>query len=291
MTDLFFDGNRLVPFSQVRLSPLNTALLYGESLFEAVPVYHGKPLFLKDHLERLEKGCKFLGWPMPSRSFFEKAIRLYAAQIPGHFIIRFNLVQELDPPAGPRQFSRKPPRLLAMTRSLRHQPEDFYPPSGRAGIGTSVVPSPSSVPGQFKWIFYMMVRRDFRLRPEWDEMLRLNDKGFVVDGGSASPLWAFEGKVIAPPLREGGLESVTRKKVLELCKDLRIPAVEKSWKPSDVLKKGELFFVGSGIGILTVTHLMGKSLKPSTPLALRLWQHYRNLALQSPHFDRSLLIN
>lgn len=284
MTDLLFVDGRLVPLQQARLSPLNTALLYGESLFEAVPVYHGRPLFFRDHFERLEKGCRFLGWPVPARKLFEKAIRLYAARTPGHFIIRFSLAQELDPPAGPRQFSKKLPRLFAMIRPLRHRPEDFNPPSGRAGIGTSSVPGPSAVPGEFKWIFYMMVRRDFRLHPEWDEMLRLNEKGFVVDGGSASPLWAAEGTVYAPPLRHGGLESVTRGKIFGLCRSLRIPVVEKAWRPSDVLKRGELFFAGSGVGILTISHLMGKPLGRSTPLTLRLWQHYRDFALQKASF-------
>lgn len=281
MNQPVFLDSKLVPSSHARLSAFNTAFLHGECLLEAIPVYNGRPLFLDDHLERLRKGCLFLGWPYPGRARFQRAIGLFAAhpQSPAHFIVRFGLVQELDPPVFPRQFSRKPPRLLAMIRPLRHRPEDLIPPSGRAGIGTSRVPGPSAVPGQFKWIFYMMVRRDFRLHPEWDEMLRLNEKGFVVDGGSSSPLWAVDGKVYSPPLREGGLESVTRRKILKICRSLRVPVVEKGWKPPDVLKKGELFFVGSGVGILTISHLMGKPLRRSTPLALRLWQHYRGMAL------------
>jgi len=286
MKSPIFLDSRLIPASQAKLSAFNTAFLYGECLLEAIPVYNGRPLFLDDHLDRLKKGCRFLGWPFPARNRFQRAIRLFARhpQGPDHFIIRFGLVQEMDPPASPRQFPQKSPRLLAMIRPLRHRPEDPSPPSGRAGISVSKVPGPSAVPGQFKWIFYMMVRRDFRLHPEWDEMLRLNEKGFVVDGGSSAPLWAVNGKVYTPPLGEGGLESVTRRKILKLCRSLQIPVVQKSWKPSDVLKKGELLFVGSGIGILTVTHLMGKRLQRATPLALRLWQNYRALVLGKTSF-------
>ncbi len=281
MNQPVFLDSKLVPPFQARLSAFNTAFLHGECLLEAVPVYQGKPLFLDDHLARLKKGCRFLGWSLPGRGRFQKAIQLFTSHpgSPAHFIIRFGLVQELDPPASPRTFSRKPPRLLAMIRPMRHDPEDSFPPSGRAGISPIPVPGPLAAPGQFKWIFYMMVRRDFRLHPEWDEMLRLNEKGFVVDGGSSAPLWAVGGKVYAPSLREGGLESVTRMKILKLCRSLRIPVVEKNWKPSDVLKKGELFFAGSGVGILTISHLMGKRLQHSTPLALRLWQQYRKFAL------------
>ncbi len=277
------DG-QLIPLSGAKLSPLNTALLFGESLFETLPVYHGTPLFLQEHLARLEKGCRFLGWRLPARQVFEKAIRLYAGQTRGHFAIRFSLVQELDPPASPRGFSKKRPRLFAAVRPLRHRPEFFTPPVGRAGVSPWVVPGPGSVPGEFKWIFYMMVRHDFRKHPEWDEMLRLNEKGYVVDGGSSAPLWAADGVVYAPPLRQGGLESVTRVKILELCRRLGIRVLERPWRPSNVLERGELFFAGSGVGILSVSHLIGKPIKRSGTLALRLWQHYRQWTIQNTKF-------
>ncbi len=284
VSDLIFTGDRLAPFSQIRISPFNTALFYGESLFETLPVYYGKPLFLQEHLARLEKGCRFLDWPIPPGKTFEKAVRLFAGQTGGHFAIRFCLVQEVDPPANPRRFSKKKPRLFAVIRPLRHHPESFIPPLGRAGVSPWTVPSPGSVPGEFKWIFYMMIRHDFRKHPEWDEMLRLNEKGYAVDGGSSAPLWAADDVVYAPPLSQGGLESVTRLKVLELCRALRIPVKEKAWKPSDVLKRGELFFAGSGVGIQAITHLMGKRLKGSNTLALRLWQHYRSWALTNEKY-------
>jgi len=140
------------------------------------------------------------------------------------------------------------------------------------------------VPGEFKWIFYMMIRRDFRRNPEWDEMLRLDEEGFVVDGGSSSPLWFAYGTVWAPPLAGGGLESVTRIKILDLCRRLKVNVVEKKWKPSDVMKRGELFFTGSGIGIMGTTYLQGSSLKQPAPFTLRLWQHYRNWTGKSASF-------
>ncbi len=286
MTSLLFLDSRLVPLKKAWFSPLNTALLFGECLLETIPVYEGKPLFFKEHLDRLDRGCRFLGWPLVSRERFEKAIRLYAAQpdAPHHFAIRFSLAQETDSPANPRYFSNKAPRLLAMIRPLSSNPGNFEPLKGKVGVSGWAVPGSNFVPGQFKWIFYMMIRQDFRRHPEWDEMLRLNEKGFVVDGGSSSPLWFVRGKVFAPPLAMGGLESVTRRKVLHLCRKLGTKVVEKSWKPSDIVKKGELFFTGSGVGIMGVTHLQGRFLDRLTPFTSRLWQHYRKWALQKASF-------
>ncbi len=286
MTDLLFVDIKLVSLRKARFSPLNTALFFGESLLETIPVYQGKPLFFKEHLDRLERGCRFLDWPVIPRERFRKAIRLYAAQpeAPRHFTIRFSLAQEIAPPANPRHFSNEAPRLLAMIRPLRSDPGNFEPLQGKVGISSWSVPGSSSAPGQFKWIFYMMIRQDFRRHPEWDEILRLDQKGFVVDGGSSSPLWFAHGKVLAPPLARGGLESVTRKKILGLCRRLGTKVVEKSWKPSDVMEQGELFFTGSGVGIMSASHLQGRLLNRPALFTLRLWQYYRKWALQGTSF-------
>ncbi len=282
MTDLIFLDHKLVPMGKARFSPLNTALFFGECLLETIPVYHGKPLFFEDHLDRLERGCRFLDWPIIPRERFEKAIRLYQAKpdVPAHFAIRFSLAQEIDLPANPRIFSKRIPRLLAVIRPLRNNPWNFEPLQGKVGISSWLVPSPNSVPGQFKWIFYMMIRQDFRRHPDWDEMLRLDEEGFVVDGGSSSPLWFARGTVFAPPSATGAIESVTRKKILSLCRRLGTKVVEKRWKPSDVLKQGELFFTGSGVGVMGSTYLKGRFLNRPSPFTLRLWQHYRKWALQ-----------
>ena len=280
-SNLVFIDDHLTPASKTGLSPLNSALFFGESLLEAIPVYHGRPLFIHEHWERLKKGCGFLGWQVLPLRTLQNAIRLFANQEPGHFLARFSLVQEVEPPASPRVYSRKTPRLLGLIRPLRHRPEDFHPPRGRVGVGSWTVTGPSSAPGQFKWIFYMMIRREFRLHPQWDEMFRLDEKGFVADGGSASPFWFAGGRLHAPSLEKGGLESVTRGKILQLCRSLGVKTTGKAWKPSEALGRGELFFAGSGVGIMGVSHLGGKPLNRPAPLTSRLWQHYRSWASNS----------
>src|SRR5581483_10202475 len=93
------------------------------------------------------------------------------------------------------------------------------------------------------------------------------------------PFW-YDGKVLwLAPLSLGGLESVTRKKVMGLCQRLGLKVVEKTWKPVQVTRKGELLLAGSGVALLSVSHLQGRKLKSVGHLTTQLWKHYQRWAM------------
>jgi len=272
--------NKIQDASKVHISPVNTGLLYGESLFESIPVYHGAAFGLKEHLDRLKKGCDFLKWPMPKAVEFQKGIRLFFRELGGDFLIRFNLTQELHRAAGPRDFFKHAPVLYATARLLRHDPQDPKPLFGKVGVSPWQASSSQVFPNYFKAAVYMTTRVVFREHPEWQDVLRLNAQGFVVDGGSSMPFWFDGRKICAPPLGLGGLASVTRIKILSLCGQMGLPVVEKAWKPGDAVQKGEVFMAGSGVGVMGVSHINGLKLKNSGAMTDLLWQRYRTEVLK-----------
>jgi branched-subunit amino acid aminotransferase/4-amino-4-deoxychorismate lyase len=272
--------NKIQDASKVRISPVNTGLLYGESLFESIPVYHGVAFGFKEHLERLKKGCVFLKWPMPKVVEFQKGIRLFHRELGGDFLVRFNLTQEIHKTAGPKDFFTHAPVLYATARLLRHDPQDPKPLFGKVGISPWQASTREVFPNHFKAAVYMTTRKVFRDHPEWADVLRLDDKGFVVDGGSSTPFWFDGHKICAPPLSLGGLESVTRIKVLNICRQIGVLVVEKPWKPEDAVKKGEVFMAGSGVGVMGVSHINNLKLKNSGAMTDLLWQRYRTEVLK-----------
>ncbi len=301
MNKIYWKG-RLVSPKRVRISPLNTSFLFGEALFESLPVYGGKPLFFREHLERLKRGCRFLSWPFISEVEFKKAIRLFSKGRKGDpdFLIRFNLVQELEGSGNPREFIKKTPTLFAIVRPLRHQLRKKNPILGKVGISPWMAFDKQTLPNNFKIPYYMTTRWVFRKNPRWKEILRLNQRGEVVDGGASTPMW-FDGKTVhVPPLKMGGLESVTRKKIIQMIKRLGLPVVEKAWKPAELLKKQnphfskvgvgrrsakasvnqELFFVGSGVGVMAASHLMNRKIMGIPKVTEKLWSIYRHQAMK-----------
>src|SRR5579859_6843403 len=115
--NLVYWKGRLWPPEKVSISPLNTGFFFGENLFETIPVYRGNPLFLGEHLKRLEQGCRFLKWPFLSKREVERAVRLFSGNAEGRgcFMLRLNVVQELKGPVSPRNHPRHPPAFFATT--------------------------------------------------------------------------------------------------------------------------------------------------------------------------------
>jgi D-alanine transaminase len=56
----WFNGS-FMPLSEVRISPLDRAFLFGDAVYEVIPVYAGQPFLLDPHLDRLERSLHELG--------------------------------------------------------------------------------------------------------------------------------------------------------------------------------------------------------------------------------------
>ena len=50
----WFNGS-FMPLAEVRISPLDRAFLFGDAVYEVIPVYAGQTFLLNPHLERLER--------------------------------------------------------------------------------------------------------------------------------------------------------------------------------------------------------------------------------------------
>lgn len=60
----FFNGDCL-PLESVHLSPLDRGFLFGEGVYEVIPVYAGRPLGLSAHLARLKRSLAYIALPCP----------------------------------------------------------------------------------------------------------------------------------------------------------------------------------------------------------------------------------
>jgi D-alanine transaminase len=60
----FFNGEYL-PLADVSVSPLDRVFLFGDGVYEVVPIYGGKPLLMEAHLARLDRSLQETGIENP----------------------------------------------------------------------------------------------------------------------------------------------------------------------------------------------------------------------------------
>src|SRR5258707_280259 len=62
---IVFLNGQFVPEAEAVISVFDRSFLYGDGLFETMPVFNGKPFRWEQHLERLQRGSEFLQIQLP----------------------------------------------------------------------------------------------------------------------------------------------------------------------------------------------------------------------------------
>jgi D-alanine transaminase len=97
------------------------------------------------------------------------------------------------------------------------------------------------------------------------EAVLVNEKGFITEGASSAFFTIFEDKIHTTPLKENILPSITRKFVLNACKNLGIETVPEHLKPQAAKDADEMFIAVTTKDIIPVISFDGKSISRAQP--------------------------
>jgi branched-chain amino acid aminotransferase len=95
-------------------------------------------------------------------------------------------------------------------------------------------------------------------RHGYDSPVLLNDRGKVTEGPASCVFIVRRGVAITPAITSGILESITRRTVLELCREyLQIPIEEREVDRSELYVADEMFFCGTGAEVQAIAEIDG----------------------------------
>lgn len=58
-------NGHFLPLQNVHISPLDRGFLFGDGVYEVIPVHHGKVFCLEAHIERLNQSLSSIRMPSP----------------------------------------------------------------------------------------------------------------------------------------------------------------------------------------------------------------------------------
>ncbi len=272
----YFNGE-LVPESEARISVFDSALVYGDVVFEVTRTFREQPFRLREHLERLyasmrlaEIDCGLTIDEMEAATY--ETIEANRSQLSDGF--DFQITHNVSP--GPLGIYRSifpdglRPTIVINCFTLAWRMVKLAP-QYKTGVH-GVIPSQRAVPAQFvdpkvksrSRIYYIRAEHQaHRIDPQGWAVL-LDGDGYIAEGVGSNVFLVHDGTLYSPEGRNI-LRGVTRNCVLELASDLGIPVLERNLEPYDLLNADEAFFTSTTTCIMPMTRFEGQALGAGTP--------------------------
>lgn len=275
---LVLDG-AFVRSDRAAFLPVERGLLYGDGLFETLPVEHGVVLEAARHEARLLASCGALGMPPPPPGTWNAGIA-QCLSVAGRDagVVRVTWTRG---PAAARSYAPSPGdgpgRLLVAA---------FPSPPARAeGVRAALVSG--LAPGDLarhKTLSAMgfVVAAARAQAAGADEAILLDQAGNVLEAAGSNVFAVRAGRVSTPPATRPILPGIGRARALEA-----LAAQEADLTAEELTQADEVFLTNAVIGAVAVVAIDGRPIGSGTPGAVArslLEQHraWRGRAFQSP---------
>jgi len=272
---VYFNGE-FVSEQEARVSIFDSALMFGDMIFDMTRTYLQKPFKLRAHLERTYAGLKYLGIDcgLTLEEMERATLQTLELNLPALNGADAQIMHNIS--RGPVSVYKSVfGGTLRPTVTINCWPYWWhlaaYGPLYRTGIH-AVVPAQHSVPAYLidpkvknrSRIYYQMANLQVQKTDANAWTLLTDDQGFITEGSGSNFFIVRKGCVYTPPGRNI-LLGITRGAVLELLSELALPASEQDFGLYEVTNADEAFFTATSFGIMPCTRINGQPIGSGQP--------------------------
>jgi branched-chain amino acid aminotransferase len=260
---------QIVPYGDMAVSPANSALHYGQAIFEGMKAYRqadgGVALFRPfDNWARLNSSAERMCMPTISEELFmqglSELIRLdekWVPNAPGYslYIRPFMFATDgfigVRPSESYRMMIFTCPVGLYFNKPLRVRFEQKYVRSAEGGAGYA------KNAGNYGAAMYptKLAQTEGYNQLIWTDA---SEHQYVEESGTMNAIFVIDGRVVTPALSTSILDGVTRRSVLQLARDMGLTVEERRVSSREVMeaqaagKLNEAFGVGTAATIAPI---------------------------------------
>lgn len=257
-----FNG-RFIPREQATIALNDSALLYGDSLFETFRADRKKIQLLSEHLDRLCLSARLLDFPC-DRAALEKALaQMENALTWPHSRLRLTLGRG---PAHGFQLADGSASWFCLTATEAHPPTETDRETGAACV---TAPNRRSNPldhlpqmkrGNHADCLYAA---DLARKKGAREALFV-EEGCYIEGATSNLFALFDDRLHTPPIDRLVLAGVTRREILAAAIEYGLHVTEKALPLGDLLQADEIWLCNAMIELLPVVSIDGRNVKRGT---------------------------
>jgi branched-chain amino acid aminotransferase len=261
---IYLNGN-YVKESEAKISIFDSALMFGDMVFEMTRSYNKKTFKLEEHIERLLVGVKIYEIPLKKSAQDLKDICLQTIELNEPFF------SDTDEHRLMINISRGPLGVYAPIFDYKLEPTivvaDFPLKWTVSYMGqlydegiNAVLVNQKAMPSYLmdpkiksrSRVFYQMANIEaskFKGKNNWALLMGLD--GHIAEGSGDNFFIVKNGIVITPKPRDI-LVGISRNYIFELCKEIGLECIEKDFGPYEINTADEAFMTGTPFSILPV---------------------------------------
>ena len=263
-----FLNNQFVAERDARISVLDRGFLYGDGVFETLRVYKGQPFQLEEHLNRLRDSARGVRIPLPFPLQKLRALLFETLSVNRlrEALLRISISRGQGPFGIDPRLHRKPTLVIIPRRF------NGYPPASyRRGFRVCIVsvrrmPPQALDPAIKSTNFLNNILAGMEAREQRaDEGLMLTLKGHLAEGTISNLFLVKKGRLFTPAVGLGILPGITRRLVIHLALQMRLPVKEARLAPADLYKADECFLTNSSMELMPVSSADGHRIGLGNP--------------------------
>lgn len=235
----------------------------GITIYEVIRVIDEIPLFIEEHLHRLELSAQLINFNL-WKSHKEIKQTIYAL-----------IDKNSNPNSNIQLFFHYQSEAKTQNFVCRFI-QTHYPEKSAyiSGVKSMLFDAERQNPSAKKADPSLRSKADHAISMNGVHEVILVDQKKQITEGSRSNIFFIQGKTILTPHKKNVLAGVTRQKVIQLCKENDIACIEKDIKASDLSKFDAAFFTGTSPKVLPIKSIDQLSFDPKNDLSKRLIKLY-----------------
>jgi branched-chain amino acid aminotransferase len=276
---VFIDGQQFAG-PDARVSVFDRGFLYGDSVFETIRTYGGRPFALDEHLDRLARSAELVFIPLPCglEQLRGEVSRAVATVSNRESYIRVMVTRgqgELGLDPG---LAHQPLRVIIVA-PLHPVSPAVYDAGAAAVTFRTLRPSDATVAEGAKignYLVAVLAMREAK-KVQANEALIVDREGRVVEGATSNVFVVNGDALITPPLEAGILAGVTRNRAIKAAEQLGLRVKYEALQVQEVREASELFVSSSIRELLPITTLDGSPIGDGRvgPVTRRVRERFR----------------
>jgi D-alanine transaminase len=260
MTTAFLNGDYMA-LDEARISPMDRGFLFGDGIYEVIPVHDGKPIGFSLHIDRMKKGLSAveidLDWSHDQwRDICDKLVDKNGA---GNLAVYLHVSRGADTKRHHAYPKGITPTVFGFASELAASLK-----SGR----TAVTPLKISSAEDKRWrrcdikstaLLGNIIHFQKGQAEGNDETLLFNAAGELTEGSATNVFVVKDGVITTPPLDHQVLPGVTRLMLLDMLRKIgSVPVEERVVTMEEARHADEIWLTSSTKEVAPVVQLDGK---------------------------------